>query len=131
MRAAGRQRLAVLVGGMVGTGLRAAVSNLVAVPPSAWPTATLVVNLTGALALGYLLGRWERAGRAGATTIGFLGAGVLGSYTTFSAFALETVVLADRSALLAGGYVTVSLAGGLTAALVGRHAAVLLPSRAA
>ena len=76
--------LAVLLGGALGTALRLGVDALL--PP---PWSTLSVNVLGSFALGLLVAavwprapRWLRAG---------LGSGVLGSFTTFSAFAVFLV----------------------------------------
>ncbi len=81
-----KQLLAVIAGGAVGTGLRLLVD---AVSPLPW--ATLAVNVVGAFALGLLVAKvwprvptWTRAG---------LGAGLLGSFTTFSAVAVLLVTL--------------------------------------
>lgn len=113
-------RLAVVAGGIAGTALRLAVGWLV--PVTAWPVATLVANLSGALALGFLLTRWEATAQQ-RRRIALFGTGLLGSYTTFSALAVEVVVLAETSAAGAGAYATLSLGGGLLAALAGRRAA--------
>jgi CrcB protein len=110
--------LAVFAGGIAGTGLRLAVD--VALPPAddAFPLGTLIVNVVGAFALGVLVGRvwtvapdWLRAG---------LGAGLLGSFTTFSAIAVSMVALTAAGAgVLALGYLAVTLVGGLAAAALG------------
>lgn len=110
--------LAVLAGGMVGTALRLGADAAVPHPPDAWPWSTLAVNVLGALVLGVLVARvwatapaWLRAG---------LGAGVLGSYTTFSALTVSAVAMsASGSPLLAVLYVGVSLLAGLAAAWAG------------
>lgn len=101
---------AVIVGGMVGTGLRLAVDYLI---PG--PIATLVVNVIGSLVLGFLVARvwptastWLKAG---------LGAGLLGSFTTFSAVA---VILTDFGFTLNGLlYLAATMVLGLGAAFAG------------
>ena len=106
-------RLAVLAGGVVGTGLRVAVAAVV--PVASFPLATLLVNLVGAFALGVLAGsRPDAPPRLRA----FLGTRVLGSFTTFSALAVDVVALGDRAGLLAV-YALVSMAGGLALARMG------------
>ena len=106
-------RLAILAGGVVGTGLRAAVAAVV--PVASFPLATLLVNLAGAFALGVLAGsRPDAPPRVRA----FLGTGLLGSFTTFSALAVDVVALGDRAGLLAV-YVLASMAGGLALARLG------------
>jgi CrcB protein len=80
------------------------------------PYGTLVVNLTGAFALGALSG----AGASG-DALTLVGTGALGSYTTFSTWMLESQRLGEdgRTRPLALN-VAVSLAAGLAAAALGR-----------
>lgn len=110
--------LAVIVGGLVGTGLRLGIDALLPHTDDQFPWSTLVINLVGAFALGALVAKvwplapdWMRAG---------LGVGLLGSFTTFSAIAVSLVALADAgewvSALV---YLVITMAGGLTAAWAG------------
>jgi CrcB protein len=77
------------------------------------------VNLIGSFVLGLYLARWERAvSRSG--SLRFWAIGVLGSFTTFSAFSVDVVRLLDAGRLAAGGaYVAVSLIGGLVCAVAG------------
>jgi CrcB protein len=83
-----------------------------------FPWATILVNLTGSLLLGFLAGLY--AGRVGPTMRLALFFGFLGGYTTFSTFSAETVVLARTgSAAAAFGNVAVSVVVGVTAALIG------------
>ena len=88
-----------------------------------FPVGTLVVNVVGALALGYLLESLARRGRETVRRrkirLG-IGTGVLGGFTTYSALALETQrMLADGSTWLALLYVVLTLAGGTAACLGG------------
>ncbi len=118
--------LAVLLGGILGTGLRLATGALV-LPGSTFPWATLVVNVIGSFALGFLVARvwptaptWLRAG---------LGTGVLGSFTTFSAVIVSLLTLAGAGlTLLAIVYLVVSLVLGFAAALLGVRAGVPAPA---
>jgi CrcB protein len=108
------------LGGVLGALARWGVGTALPRSPADWPWATMLVNLTGCLVLGVLLGLlfarhpdhpWLRP---------FLGTGVLGGYTTFSTFAVETVELADAGAWAsAGAYVAVSVVGGVLAAAAG------------
>ena len=109
----------VFLGGGVGSLVRFGLSGLVQSTDKAFPLGTLTVNLVGCFVLGYLLSSdwsWMKvdAYRLGVT------AGVLGGFTTFSTFGLESVRLYEAghffTALL---YVTLSLLGGLTAAYLG------------
>lgn len=110
--------LAVLVGGLVGTGLRLAVDVVLPHEPDAFPLGTLLVNVLGSFVLAVLVARvwpvapgWLRAG---------LGAGLLGSFTTFSAIALAVVTLtAAGGGWMAAVYLAVTVVAGLAAALLG------------
>lgn len=85
-----------------------------------WP-ATLTVNVVGGLLMGLLTG-WL-AFRAGANSESlrlFAAVGVLGGFTTFSAFSLETVLMIERRQFaLAGGYVAASVALSVLALFIG------------
>jgi fluoride exporter len=110
--------LAVVVGGLVGTGLRLGLDTLIPHQDNAFPFSTLLVNVLGAFTLGILVARlWQRVpawGRAG------LGAGLLGSFTTFSALAVSLVALVSVNEwMLAVVYLLASLALGLAAAWAG------------
>lgn len=114
-----RGLLAVFVGGMLGGGARTAVSA--AIPAGdAVPWGTLVANMSGALLLGYLLTRLLRASSRTTLMIPLVCTGLLGAYTTFSTFSVETVRLAaaGRSGL-AAAYAGGSLLAGLAAAAAG------------
>jgi CrcB protein len=90
--------------------------------PTPLPIGTLVVNLSGALVLGLLVG----AGAAG-ETLRIAGTASLGAYTTFSTWMLESQRLAeDGRAWLAAANLVVSLLGGLAAVAVGRAIGQLL-----
>jgi len=109
--------VAVVLGGILGTGLRLAIDQLV-VPHSAFPWATLLINVVGSFVLGFLVARvwpsapgWLRAG---------LGTGLLGSFTTFSAMIVALLTLtAAGMTVLAVAYLVASLVLGFVAALLG------------
>jgi fluoride exporter len=83
---------------------------------SIFPWGTLVVNLTGAFVLGFLTGKLS------GTAFILVGTGLLGGYTTFSTWMLESHRLAEegRGALTAIN-VVLSLVAGVLAAWAGRH----------
>ena len=87
--------------------------------PGAWPWATLAVNLLGALAIGVIA--TSRAVADGPAWVRpFAITGVLGGFTTFSAFALETGLMLDAGrGLLAAAYVLATMVAGLLAVRVG------------
>ena len=114
---------AIAIGGACGALLRHAVVLLVAWwGGHVW--GTVLVNLLGSFAIGAVVASafdtawFESFGRP------FLVVGVLGAFTTFSAFSLDAIQLydADRS-LLALAYVVATVAGCLLAAKAGLHAA--------
>jgi fluoride exporter len=108
--------LLAALGGALGALARWGVS--VALPRASgdWPWATLTVNLLGCLLIGVLLGVLGERRPHDDHLRTFLGAGVLGGFTTFSTFAVEAVDLVDAGAwILAVAYVVVSVVGGLLA----------------
>lgn len=115
----------VLAGGMIGGIGRYAVSGFVGRRiGETFPWGTLVVNASGALAIG-ILAAWLREESGGIWIAA--AAGVLGSYTTVSSFSLQTLALArDGERLLAGLNVLCSLAVCLGAVLVGYVAGAIL-----
>jgi CrcB protein len=89
-------------------------------PSIGWPWATLLVNLTGCFLLGVLLGVVGRRSPEPSWATPFLGVGVLGGYTTYSAFAVEVAELVDGGTpALAAGYVLASVLGAVLAVAAG------------
>lgn len=86
-----------------------------------WPWGTLIVNVAGGLAMGLLVGWLAAAERADATMLRFaLGVGLLGGFTTFSAFSLEVVLMVERNTWgAAAAYVSVSVIGAVAAVFAG------------
>lgn len=117
--------LYVALGGGIGAWLRHGASRLWlgAIGPaqaSAFPWATLSVNLIGSFAMGLLAGWLARHGTGGEGWRLLLGVGVLGGFTTFSAFSLELVSFIQRGAAgQAMLYAALSVAGGIAGLFVG------------
>jgi len=115
----------VALGGAIGALLRYQTGRLLThwLGPktvTAFPWATLTVNVLGSLAMGLLAGYLARHGQGGEQWRLFLGVGVLGGFTTFSAFSLEMMLLIERGQAAQGLiYATVSVLAGLTALYVG------------
>lgn len=64
-----------------------------------WPYGTFVVNVLGGLIMGGFIGWLAQAGRADANELrAFFAVGLLGGFTTFSAFSLDVVVMIERRA---------------------------------
>lgn len=115
--------VAAALGGALGALARWGVAEALPREPDAWPWATLLVNLLGCLVLGYLVGRVLDRPAGPPWLRPFLATGVLGGFTTYSAFAVETVQLAEAGRVgTAAGYVLASTAGGVLAAALGRQA---------
>jgi len=85
-----------------------------------FPFGTLIVNIVGSFAMGLLAGYFAfRPGISQHMRL-FLTTGVLGGFTTFSAFSLDTALLVERHSYgLAAGYVVGSIAAGLSALFFG------------
>ncbi|HEY0958578.1 MAG TPA: fluoride efflux transporter CrcB [Novosphingobium sp.] len=117
--------LLVAIGGGFGAWLRFLASRLTTLligpaAASAFPWTTLAINVLGSMAMGLLAGWLARHGSHGESWRLLLGVGVLGGFTTFSAFSLEIVLLAERGALaLATTYAAASLAGGVLGLVAG------------
>jgi CrcB protein len=98
--------LAAALGGALGALARWGVARALPHSPGAWPWATLVVNLTGCLLIGVLSAVLLARSATHPWLLPFLVTGLLGGWTTYSTFAVDTVQLADAGALGAAvGYV--------------------------
>ena len=121
---------AVAVGGLVGTGLRLACDLAFPHADGELPVETLIVNLVGAFALGWLAGglwtrpttpMWLKAG---------LGSGLIGSFTTLSAVMASLIALTGvGEPWLAVLYLLLSVIGGLGLAAAGLRIGSLLAHR--
>lgn len=109
--------LLVALGGAVGSAARYGV-GLAAVRwfGLTWPWGTLAVNVVGGLAMGLLA---ARVGSEQEHIRLFLGVGVLGGFTTFSAFSLETMRLMQQSPTQALLYVLASVVLSVGACWIG------------
>lgn len=96
------------IGAMARYGFASAVGRLW---PMGFPLATLLINIIGSCAMGVFVGLmvrflpdWQEDARL------FVAVGLLGGFTTFSSFSLDTIVLIERGELLqAGAYVLLSV----------------------
>lgn len=91
-----------------------------------FPVGVLMVNLVGSFLLGLYLARRERSVE-GPATLRFWAIGLLGSFTTFSAFSFDLLVLLQAGRVVASSiYLLGSVAGGLSLALVGHRTGLVL-----
>ena len=118
--------LNVAVGGAAGAALRyqsgrALTAWLGAPMVAAFPFATLFVNALGSLLMGLLAGWLALRGGAGGEQLRLLlGVGLLGGFTTFSAFSLEMVLMIERGQwLFASLYAVLSFALGIAGLILG------------
>ena len=115
----------VALGGALGAWLRYMVGlawarSIGATSAAAFPWATLTVNLFGSLAMGLLTGWLAGSGQGSESWRLLLGVGVLGGFTTFSAFSLDVVTLAQRGELgTALLYGTISVVGSIAGLVAG------------
>jgi len=114
--------LIVFLGGGIGAALRHGVNLASArLLGTAFPYHTLIINVTGSLVMGLIAGYFALKGDSSQSWRLFLTTGILGGYTTFSAFSLDAALLYERGELgLAALYVLASVAlsiGGLFAGL--------------
>jgi CrcB protein len=120
--------LLVALGGAVGSVARFKLSGLVLHHTIDWrfPAGTFAVNVLGCLVAGVLAGLAEKHHMFSPDTRVLLFTGLLGGFTTFSAFGLETMTLIKRGDLaIASANVLLSVAAGLAALWLGLGLAAL------
>lgn len=116
MRVDRRELAAIFVGGAIGAVARYGLAEALPHDPGTWPWATFIVNLAGALALGYLTTRLQERLPPTAYRRPLLGTGLCGALTTFSTMQVELLqMLDDGRAGLAAGYAAATIAAGVLA----------------
>jgi CrcB protein len=113
--------LIVFLGGGIGAALRHG-CNLAAarIVGTGFPYGTMIVNIVGSLAMGLIAEFFALKGGLPQHWRLFLTTGILGGFTTFSAFSLETALLYERGELLAAAiYVIASVSVAVAALFVG------------
>lgn len=112
--------LLVALGGGLGAACRYGVSLAAPARPGEWPVATFTINVLGSLLIGILGGWLATRGEASEPYRLFLGVGILGGFTTFSAFSLETMRMIERNDWVgASTYSVGSVLAGLAAVAIG------------
>jgi len=108
------------IGGFLGSAARYGIAMAWPAPAGRFPWATFAVNAAGCLAIGLVAGLWARNPHWHADLRLLLATGVLGGFTTFSAFGLEAVtLLRSGNVAIAAAYVAGSVVLGLGAAAAG------------
>lgn len=106
----------MILGGALGTAARYGIGLLI--PTTAWPWPTFLVNIVGSFFAG-VMAEWGTS-RLSEVTSTAITVGLLGGFTTFSAFSAQTLHLArDGRPWLAGAYVATSVMLGLGAGFIG------------
>ncbi len=112
--------LVVFLGAGLGGALRHGTNQAARLLGLGFPFGTATVNIVGSLIMGLLAGYFALKGGAGQHWRLFFTTGILGGFTTFSAFSLDTVLLFERGQLgLASLYVLVSVGVSIAALFAG------------
>ena len=116
--------LLVFVGGGLGSVLRYIV-NIVCprLFGAAFPYHTFIINITGSTVMGLIAGYLALRGEAAASWRLFLMTGILGGYTTFSAFSLDAGLLYERGEL---GLAALYVLGSVVLSIIGLFAGLAL-----
>ncbi len=116
--------LLVFFGGGLGASLRHAVNMLsTRALGTAFPYHTFIINITGSTVMGLIAGYLAFRGEATQHWRLFLMTGVLGGYTTFSAFSLDTALLYERGEV---GLAALYVAGSVGLSILGLFAGLAL-----
>jgi fluoride exporter len=124
--------LLVMAGGSIGAALRYLLAQMLPAPQSivSWPWATFAANIIGGFAVG-AMATWLSIAALDSTRIAatqdlrlLLIVGLLGGFTTFSAFSLEMAIMIDQGYLIrAFSYAAASVLIALAAVFAGQAAA--------
>ncbi|MBZ9704090.1 MULTISPECIES: fluoride efflux transporter CrcB [unclassified Mesorhizobium] len=120
--------LLVAAGGGIGAGVRhlTNMGSLRLVGPN-YPWGTMAINIVGSFAMGLFIAALARRGGSNELRL-FVATGILGGFTTFSAFSLDFATLWERGATLpAFGYALASVIGAIIALFLGLWLARSLP----
>lgn len=113
--------LIVFLGGGIGAALRHGVNlSIGRLLGTAFPYATLLINITGSFTMGLVVAYFAFKGDASQHWRLFFTTGILGGFTTFSAFSLDTALLYERGEVgLAALYVLASVAVSIVGLFAG------------
>ena len=115
-----KNMLIVGAGSFIGGGARYLVSAAMKSTGSAFPWATLTVNILGCLAIGLIGGFLSRTANEGGAATLFLAMGVCGGFTTFSTFSKETLAMLQSGNFWGAiSYIAASAAAGVMLTALG------------
>jgi CrcB protein len=116
--------LVVFLGGGIGAALRHGVNLAVArLLGTAFPYGTLMINITGSFIMGVVAAYFAFKGDASQHWRLFLTTGILGGYTTFSAFSLDAALLYERGEM---GMAALYVIASVTISIIGLFAGLAL-----
>jgi CrcB protein len=120
--------IVVALGGGIGACLRFALAGFIhqTAPSLSFPLPTFVVNLLGCFCAGLLLAVSDRLGGIGNSWHHLLMTGLLGGFTTFSTFGVETIDLMKRGMI---GYAATYAVGSVAAGVLALYLATILAGR--
>jgi CrcB protein len=120
--------LLVGLGGALGAMARYGIGTAVPAPANGFPLATALINITGSLAMGVLIGVLAKTTPQYQNEIRlFVAVGIFGGFTTFSSFSLDAITLIERGDfLLATAYILGSVLLSLAGLYVGLQATRVL-----
>jgi CrcB protein len=110
----------VMTGGAIGAAARFGLARAIPHMQAGWPWPTFLANVLGGLLMGIVAAYVVRSGAVDENIRLFAGVGLLGGFTTFSAFSLEMAQMIERGEMaLAGGYALASVLLALAALFAG------------
>ena len=110
----------IFTGGGIGAVLRHLISSVLAKPNAEFPIAILAVNILGSFLIGLFAGLGKGVVESGMNLHMFFVIGILGGFTTFSAFSMEALTLLNQGkTMMALGYVLASVILSVLAAYIG------------
>ena len=111
----------VAAGGAIGAALRHLVNlGVLRLAGPALPWGTVAINVAGSFAMGVFVALMARKAGDGEPVRLFVATGILGGFTTFSAFSLDIATLLERGAsFIAAGYAAASVLGSIAAIFAG------------
>ncbi|QGQ98003.1 CrcB family protein [Paenibacillus psychroresistens] len=120
MSSSTKSLISLIIGGFIGAVLRFEIGEWMPATTDGFPWSTLIINLTGCLFLGWFLTITLHKLKLKPEIRLGLGTGMTGSFTTFSAFSVQSVHLMTNShSAIAGMYIITSVVGGIGLCMLG------------